>query len=238
MSRFLLQDRALPKPKTRAALHDAVPVIGFAGAPFTLAAYMVEGGGSKSFINIKRLLFEQPKLAHTLFERLTRTLIPYLEMQVEAGARIVQIFDSWGGELSPRDFETFSLPHLTRMVQALKAKGVPVIIFGTAMSTHLPLLQKTGADVLGCDWRIEIDQARSLAGPDVALQGNLNPLALFLPPAEVEQRVGDILRRAGPVGHIFNLGHGILPPTSPDAAKHLVVTVHRLGCHVTAPPTP
>ena len=127
-------------------------------------------------------------------------------MQVEAGARIVQIFDSWGGELSPRDFETFSLPYLTRMVQALQAKGVPVIVFGTSMSTHLPLLRRTGADVLGCDWRIEIDQARALAGPDVALQGNLDPLALFLPPAEVEQRVADILRRAGPVGHIFNLG--------------------------------
>jgi uroporphyrinogen decarboxylase len=159
-------------------------------------------------------------------------------MQVEAGARIVQIFDSWGGELSPRDFEAFSLPYLTRMVHALQAKGVPVIVFGTAMSTHLPLLRKTGADVLGCDWRIELDQARALAGPDVALQGNLDPLALFLPAAELDQRVADILRRAGPVGHIFNLGHGILPPTSPDAAKHLVETVHRLGCHVTPPPTP
>ena len=224
--------------RTRAALHDSVPVIGFSGAPFTLAAYMVEGGGSRSFLLIKRLLFEQPKVAHALFEKLTRTLIPYLEMQVDAGAPVVQIFDSWGGELSPRDFETFSLPYLQRMVSALRAKGVPVIVFGTAMSTHLPLLRKTDADVLGCDWRIELDQARALAGPDVALQGNLDPLALFLPAAEVEQRVADILRRAGPVGHIFNLGHGILPPTSPDAAKHLVETVHRLGCHVSAPPAP
>ena len=224
--------------RTRTALHDSVPVIGFAGAPFTLAAYMVEGGGSKSFILIKRLLFEQPRLAHELFEKLTRTLIPYLEMQVEAGARIVQIFDSWGGELGPRDFETFSLPYLQRMVAALQAKGVPVIVFGTAMSTHLPLLRRTGADVLGVDWRIDLDQARALAGPDVALQGNLDPLALFLPSDQLEERVGDILRRAGPVGHIFNLGHGILPPTSPDAAKHLVETVHRLGCHVTAPPLP
>ena len=224
--------------RTRTALHDSVPVIGFAGAPFTLAAYMVEGGGSKSFILIKRLLFEQPKQAHALFEKLTRTLIPYLEMQVDAGARIVQIFDSWGGELSPRDFETFSLPYLQRMASALKAKGVPVIVFGTAMSTHLPLLGRTGADVLGVDWRIEIDQARALAGPDVALQGNLDPLALFLPRDALEARVGDILRRAGPVGHIFNLGHGILPPTDPDAATYLVETVHRLGCHVSAPPTP
>jgi uroporphyrinogen decarboxylase len=222
--------------RTRAALHDSVPVIGFAGAPFTLAAYMVEGGGSKSFILIKRLLFEQPQLGHALFEKLTRTLIPYLEMQVDAGARIVQIFDSWGGELGPRDFETFSLPYLQRMVSALQAKGVPVIVFGTNMSPHLPLLRRTGADVLGVDWRIDLDQARALAGPDVALQGNLDPLALFLPPAELDARVGDILRRAGPVGHIFNLGHGILPPTDPEKAKHLVEAVHRLGCHVTAPP--
>jgi len=224
--------------RTRAALQDSVPVIGFAGAPFTLAAYMVEGGGSKSFILIKRLLFEQPGLAHALFEKLTRTLIPYLEMQVEAGARVVQIFDSWGGELSPHDFEQFSLPYLERMVQAVQARGVPVIVFGTAMSTHLPLLRRTGAEVIGCDWRIELDQARALVGPEVALQGNLDPLALFLPPQQLEQRVADILRRAGPVGHIFNLGHGILPPTPPEAAGHLVEVVHRLGRHVAAQPRP
>jgi uroporphyrinogen decarboxylase len=199
---------------------------------------MVEGGGSKSFILIKRLLFEQPRLAHALFEKLTRTLIPYLEMQVEAGARVVQIFDSWGGELSPHDFEQFSLPYLERMVQAVQARNVPVIIFGTAMSTHLPLLLRTGAEVIGCDWRIELDQARALVGPEVALQGNLDPLALFLPPQQLERRVADILRRAGPVGHIFNLGHGILPPTPPEAAAHLVEVVHRLGRHVAAQPSP
>jgi len=126
--------------RTRGALSDAVPVIGFAGAPFTLAAYMVEGGGSKSFILIKRLLFEQPKLAHALFEKLTETLIPYLKMQVEAGARIVQVFDSWGGELGPEDYETFALPYVQRIVHALKATGVPVIVFGTSMSMLLPQL--------------------------------------------------------------------------------------------------
>jgi uroporphyrinogen decarboxylase len=214
---------------TRQELKDSVPVIGFAGAPFTLAAYMVEGGGSKSFIHIKRLLFEQPEVAHRLFEKLTRTLIPYLEMQVEAGARIVQIFDSWGGELSPRDFAEFSLPYLTRMVKALQAKGVPVILFGTAMSTHLPLLERTGADVIGLDWRIELDEGRRILGPDVAVQGNLDPLALFLPREKLVERVEDIVRRAGPVGHIFNLGHGILPPTDPDAAKAVVDAVHAAG---------
>ena len=215
--------------RTRAALGDSVPVIGFAGAPFTLAAYMVEGGGSKSFIQIKRLMFEQPKLAHALFEKLTRTLIPYLEMQVEAGASLVQIFDSWGGELSQRDFETFTLPYVTRMVSALKAKGVPVVYFGTAMTPHLPRMVKTGADVLGVDWRSDLDDARALVGEGVTLQGNLDPLALFLPREELEVRVGDILARAGGRRHIFNLGHGILPPTDPDSAAALVEMVHRLG---------
>ncbi|PTL75333.1 uroporphyrinogen decarboxylase [Vitiosangium sp. GDMCC 1.1324] len=215
--------------RTRRALNDSVPVIGFSGAPFTLAAYMVEGGGSKSYILIKRLLFEQPKLAHTLFQKLTDTLIPYLQMQVEAGASIVQIFDSWGGELSPWDYERFCIPYLTRMVKEVQAKGVPVIVFGTGMSNHLPLLKRTGADVIGQDWRTPIDEARRVLGPDVAVQGNLDPLHLFLPREELEQRVVDILRRAGPVGHIFNLGHGILPPTDPDAAKFLVDAVHKHG---------
>jgi len=218
--------------RTRKALNDSVPVIGFCGAPFTLAAYMVEGGGSKSFILIKRLLFEQPKLAHQLFQKLTDTLIPYLKMQVAAGVKAVQIFDSWGGELSPRDYETFSLPYVTRIVSELKATGVPVIVFGTSMSTLLPLQKRTGADVVGLDWRIQLDDGRKVLGPDVAVQGNLDPLALFLPREELEVRVEDILRRAGPTGHIFNLGHGILPPTDPEAAKFLVETVHRVSARM------
>ena len=220
------------------ALHDAVPVIGFAGAPFTLAAYMVEGGGSKSFILIKRLLFEQPKVAHALFDRLTRTLIPYLEMQVEAGARLVQIFDSWGGELAPRDFETFSLPYLTRMVQAVQAKGVPVIVFGTAMSTHLPLLRRTGADVLGCDWRIESTRRGCWPAPTWRSRATSIRSRSSCRRPRSSSGWGTSSAGQGRVGHIFNLGHGILPPTSPDAAKHLVETVHRLGCHVTPPVTP
>ncbi|HYR54711.1 MAG TPA: uroporphyrinogen decarboxylase [Myxococcaceae bacterium] len=215
--------------KTRKALHDSVPVIGFCGAPFTLAAYMVEGGGSKNFLQIKRLLFEQPLVAHALFEKLTRTLIPYLQMQVAAGARVVQIFDSWGGELGPRDFQSFSEPYLTRIVTALKATGVPVILFGTGMSTLLPLMKRTGADVLGLDWRIEVDEARRLLGPEVCVQGNLDPAALFLPQPDLEARVDHILKTAGPLGHIFNLGHGILPPTRPEAAQALVEAVHRLS---------
>jgi uroporphyrinogen decarboxylase len=215
--------------KTRQALNDSVPVIGFCGAPFTLAAYMIEGGGSKSFIHAKRLMFEQPKVAHALFEKLTQTLIPYLKMQVRAGAKLVQIFDSWGGELSQKDFETFTLPYVTRIVSELKAEGVPVIYFGTGLSTHLPLIKRTGADVIGLDWRIQIDDARKVLGPDVAVQGNLDPLALFLPRDELKARAEEIVRRAGPTGHIFNLGHGILPPTDPDSAKALVDAVHAAG---------
>ncbi len=215
--------------RTRKALNDSVPVIGFSGAPFTLGAYMVEGGGSKNFILMKRMMFEQPKLAHELFEKLTQTLIPYLKMQVEAGARIVQVFDSWGGELSPRDFRTFSLPYLQRIVSALKATGVPVIFFGTAMSTHLSVIKEIGADVVGQDWRIEIDEARKVLGPNVAVQGNLDPLALFLSKEEIAERATEIVNRAGPRGHIFNLGHGILPPTDPDHAKALVDAVHDAG---------
>src|SRR6266851_5068652 len=212
-----------------------VPLIGFAGAPFTLAAYMVEGGGSKNFLQIKRLLFEHPLVAHALFEKLTRTLIPYLQMQVAAGARVVQIFDSWGGALGPRDFQSFSEPYLTRIVTALKATGVPVILFGTGMSTLLPLMKRTGADVLGLDWRIEVDEARRLLGPEVCVQGNLDPAALFLPQPDLEARVDHILKTAGPLGHIFNLGHGILPPTRPEAAQALVEAVHRLGARPRAP---
>jgi len=218
--------------KARKALDESVPVIGFCGAPFTLASYMVEGGGSKSFTQIKRLMFEQPKVAHALFEKLTRTLIPYLQMQVAAGARVVQIFDSWGGELSPRDFRSFSQPYLARIVAALQESGVPVILFGTGMSTLLPLMKRTGADVFGLDWRIEIDEARRLLGPEVAVQGNLDPVALFLPQEQLESRVDEILQAAGPLGHIFNLGHGILPPTSPEAAQVLVEAVHRLGARM------
>jgi uroporphyrinogen decarboxylase len=220
--------------RTRKLLDDQVPVIGFCGAPFTLAAYMVEGGGSKSFIHIKRLMFEQPQVAHRLFSKLTDALIPYLKMQVEAGVKLVQVFDSWGGELSPRDFREFSLPYLTRIVSELKATGVPVIVFGTSMTTLLPLLQQTGADVLGCDWRVEIDDARRTLGPEVAVQGNLDPLALFLPHEQIRARAEDIVRRAGPVGHIFNLGHGILPPTDPDAARVLVDAVHEAGTRLRA----
>jgi uroporphyrinogen decarboxylase len=211
------------------ALDGRVPLIGFAGAPFTLAAYMVEGETSRSWLGVKRLMAREPALARELFEKITETIARYLQAQVEAGCAVVQIFDSWGGELGPGDFEEWSLPYLTRIVQALKGKA-PVILFGTGMSTLLPQMKQTGADVIGLDWRIRIDDARAILGPDVAVQGNLDPAALFRPPEGITAAVADVIgRNAGRPGHIFNLGHGITPATDPDAARHLVREVHRLG---------
>ncbi len=219
------------------ALDGRVPLIGFAGAPFTLAAYLVEGGGSKSWLGIKRMMAQEPKLAHELFGKLADTISQYLLAQIEAGCEAVQIFDSWGGELGPEDFETWTLPYLTRMVAAVKAKApkVPVIVFGTGMSTLLTRIQRAGADVIGLDWRIDIDVAREILGPDQAMQGNLDPAALFQPKEEITRRAQKIIdANAGRPGHIFNLGHGITPLTDPEHARHLVQEVHRLGARKSA----
>lgn len=218
--------------QTVQGLGGRVPLIGFAGAPFTLAAYMVEGKGSKSWLGIKRLMAQEPETAHALFSKLSDTIAQYLLAQIEAGCDAVQIFDSWGGELGPEEFEAWTLPYLQRIVSTVKAKApqAPVIVFGTGMSTLLTRLKKVGADVLGLDWRIDLGEARDLLGPDVAVQGNLNPAALFLSPEEITKRVEKIIEgNAGRPGHIFNLGHGITPLTSPEHAKHLVSEVHRLG---------
>ncbi|MBI2896529.1 MAG: uroporphyrinogen decarboxylase [Deltaproteobacteria bacterium] len=213
----------------RAALSDQVPLIGFSGAPFTLASYLVEGGGSKSFIEIKRLMFQRPELAHRLLDKLAKSMGRYLAAQVGAGAQVVQIFDSWAGVLAPEDYETFALPYTRQVIEALPAPRVPVIIFGTETAGLLERLRDTGADVVGVDWRIEIDVARARLGPGVPVQGNLDPCALFLPREHLARRVEDVLRRAGPSGHIFNLGHGILPPTPVDSAIAMVDIVHERG---------
>jgi uroporphyrinogen decarboxylase len=218
--------------KTVKALDGRVPLIGFAGAPFTLAAYMTEGGGSKSWLQLKRLMAQEPAVAHALFGKIADTITTYLLAQVEAGCEALQIFDSWGGELGPDDFRTWTLPYVQRIIQGIKAKHpeVPVIFFGTCMSTLLEILPETGADVVGLDWRIDFGVGRDRLGPKVAVQGNLDPAALFLPKEQITQRVEKILQQnAGRPGHIFNLGHGITPLTSPEHAKHMVSEVHRLG---------
>ncbi|MGI5862819.1 MAG: uroporphyrinogen decarboxylase [Myxococcales bacterium] len=214
------------------ALAGRVPLIGFCGAPFTLAAYMIEGGSSKSFLMTKRFMFEQPQAARRLFRLLADTLTEYLKAQIRAGASVVQVFDSWGGELSPVDYDEWSAPYLRQVIEGAKAEGAPVILFGTSMSALLERMAGIiGPDVIGVDWRIEIDEARRRLGPSVAVQGNLDPAALFLPPDKLQARVRDILDRAGPVGHIFNLGHGIQPQTPPEAARRLVELVHTLSRH-------
>jgi uroporphyrinogen decarboxylase len=211
---------------TRRELHDRVPLIGFVGAPFTLAAYAIEGGGSKDYKLTKGLMLGEPQLWHALMEKLTVLIGDYLVAQAEAGAQALQIFDSWAGTLAPSDFREFVLPYVQRVVAAAKSTGVPVIYFGTDMSGMLPLLPASGADVLGLDWRVEIDYARGVLG-DVAVQGNLDPQALFAPWPAVEQRAAEILRRNnGKPGHIFNLGHGILPGTPVENVRQLVDFVH------------
>ncbi len=219
----------------RRELADRVPLIGFAGAPFTLASYVIERGTSKDFVKLKRLCFEAPRVMHALLAKLADTVGLYLRAQIEAGAQAVQIFDTWAGVLSPRDYDEFAGPYVRRVIEALPTPGVPVIHYALGGATLLERMRSAGGDVIGLDWRIPLDEARRRLGSDVALQGNLDPVALFLPRAELEARVREILAQAGPgPGHIFNLGHGIFPETAPESARFLVDCVHRASAEVRA----
>lgn len=213
----------------RKALADRVPLIGFSGAPFTLLAYLVEGGGSKSFVETKKLLFGRPEVAHRLLDKLATSMGRYLAAQVRAGVQAVQIFDSWAGVLTPGDYEQYAQPYVRKIISMLPEPRVPVIVFGTETPALLERMRDTGADVVGVDWRIELDVARARVGSGVAVQGNLDPCALFAPRDELERRVKDVLRRGRGPGHVFNLGHGILPPTPVDAAIAMVEMVHEHG---------
>jgi uroporphyrinogen decarboxylase len=216
--------------RTRRALSGRVPLIGFCGAPFTLASYLIEGRGGEGFLTTKRLFFEQPEAAHALLGKIASTLAAYVAAQVRAGAEAIQIFDSWGGELAPGDFERYSAPYLSRIIAAVRKEGAPVILFATSAGGLLERMSNLEPDVIGADWRIGLDDVRPRVGRDIAVQGNLDPCALFLPEAELRSRVSDILARVGPEpGHVFNLGHGILPQTDPGKAKRLVELVHELG---------
>ncbi len=205
----------------------SVPLIGFCGAPFTVASYIIEGGSSRKFLKTKTMMYAEPQTWHALMEKLSTVLSDYLVAQIRAGAQAVQVFDSWVGALSPQDYEEFVLPYSQKILQDAKKENVPVIHFGTNTATLLPLIKRAGGDVIGLDWRIHLDDGWRLLGDDVAVQGNLDPTVLFAPLPEIKKRVDDILRRTnGRAGHIFNLGHGVLQHTPVDTLKAVVEMVH------------
>ena len=219
----------------RRELSSGVPLIGFAGAPFTVATYLVEGGGSKSFSAIKRLLFAEPALAHRLLDVTTSTVGAYLAAQVEAGADAAMLFDTWAGLLAPEDYEAFALPYIRRVFDAVAAaaartgRDVPRIYYAGDAAGWLDRCPRLGATVIGLDWRMHLDRARAVPGPALAVQGNLDPAVLLGAPELIRRRAETVLAQAGEVGHVFNLGHGILPETPPDHARHLVDSVAELS---------
>jgi uroporphyrinogen decarboxylase len=202
-------------------------VIGFSGSPFTLACYMIEGRPSRDYAIAKSLMYGQPEVWHALMEKLTQVVIRYLVAQIEAGADAVQLFDSWVGSLGPTAYRTYVQPYVKRIFAAVKATGAPAIHFGTGAAALLELMAEGGGDVISLDWRVELDEAWARVGFDRGVQGNLDPTMLLTSWPVIEQGMHDILRRAGNrPGHIFNLGHGVLPPTNPDFLKRLVDAVH------------
>jgi len=211
------------------ALAGRVPLIGFAGAPFTVASYLVEGGSSRDYLAVKRLMYESPEAWHRLMSLLSDATARYLNGQIAAGAQAVQLFDSWVGALSPADYRVFVLPHVRALIRAL-APGVPVIHFGTGTAALLPLMREAGGDVIGLDWRVDLDAGWAAVGHDVAVQGNLDPAVLLAARPYIRDRVKDVLTRAGGrPGHIFNLGHGVHQQTPAENVKALVDMVHELS---------
>jgi uroporphyrinogen decarboxylase len=202
--------------------HDRVPVIGFCGAPFTLASYMIEGGGSRHYVHVKKMMYNSPANWDALMRKLVAVTSDYSAEQVRAGADAIQIFDSWVGCLSVEDYRRYVLPHVTLMVKFLQKTGVPIIYFGTDSATLLPAMKETGADVIGLDWRIPLDEGWQRLGHACAVQGNLDPVLLFADWKELKSRAENVLQRAAErPGHIFNLGHGILPETPVENVKNL-----------------
>ena len=215
---------------TKKHLNGRVPLIGFAGAPFTLASYAIEGGSSRNYIRTKQLMYGEPEVWHRLMDKFARVITGYLRRQIKAGAEAVQLFDSWVGCLSAGDYAEYVMPHVQLIFEGLKHEGVPLIHFGTGTTAILRSMRKAGGDVIGIDWRIPLDDAWALVGHDCAVQGNLDPVVLFGPIHEIERRVTDILRRAaGRPGHIFNLGHGILPNTPVEHVAAAIDLVHKLS---------
>lgn len=208
---------------TKKALGGRVPLIGFTGSPWTLLSYMVEGMGSKNFSSVKRLIYQDPALAHRLLDKISDAVAVYLSAKIEAGVNAVQIFDTWGGILSQDDFQTFSLNYMKKIISQVKRKDEPVILFAKGVHYGLNRLAESGADVLGLDWTMNIGDVRKAVGNKVALQGNLDPTILYAPHDKIRQEAGKILKSFGHgSGHVFNLGHGILPDVPPENLKALV----------------
>ncbi len=202
-------------------------MIGFCGAPFTLASYMIEGGGSRHYVKTKKLMYDSPAAWDELMRKLVEVTSSYAAEQVRAGADVVQVFDSWVGCLSLQDYRQYVLPRTRELIASLQRTGVPVIYFGTDTTALLPSMKETGADVVGVDWRIPLDEAWRNLGFRGAVQGNLDPVVLFAKWEQVRSRAEDVMQRAGGrPGHIFNLGHGILPDTPVENVKALAAFVH------------
>ncbi len=211
----------------RKELDGTTALIGFAGAPFTLASYLIEGGSSRNLLKTKRMMYSDPQSWHRLMEKLAQVIADYLSAQIDAGAQAVQLFDSWVGTLTPDDYREYVFPYSKSIFAALQKTEVPTIHFGTGTASLLPLMKEAGGNVIGIDWQTPLDWAWSLLGHQVAVQGNLDPVAFYAPESELDKRVERVLRQAGGrPGHIFNLGHGVLPDTPVDQVKRVVELVH------------
>jgi uroporphyrinogen decarboxylase len=206
----------------RRELDGAVPLIGFAGAPWTLAAYMIEGGGSKNYAQVKRMMYTEPATFHALLGKIADTIILYLNAQIEAGAEVIQLFDSWAGELSPKDYAEFALPYEQKIFASINRDSAPAIIYINGSGTFLEQMATCGADVLSIDWRVNLEDARARVGRKLTLQGNLDPCVLLSTPEIITEKAREIIRAGGGYRHILNLGHGILPMTPVENAQAFI----------------
>lgn len=211
---------------TKKELNQRVPLIGFSGSPWTLLTYMVEGRGSKNFDEVKKLIYSNPKLAHKILDKISDSVADYLSAQIDAGADAIQIFDTWGGILAPNEFVEFSLNYVEKIIDSMTRNGQPIIFFAKGVHYKLKRIAKSGVDVLGVDWTMDLGKVRELTKDKIALQGNLDPSVLLARKNVIKQKAIEVLKSFGKgEGHIFNLGHGILPNVSPENAKYLVSIV-------------